>query len=118
MEYNENENIHELRSEEARKAERAAERASWASHRTAEKVGDRMKTFAGKIRDTGPRVESKIHDTAERLAERFERGADYFKEGRYQDTGRKLTDYIREHPVTAMAVGIAAGLLLAFKRRH
>jgi ElaB/YqjD/DUF883 family membrane-anchored ribosome-binding protein len=118
MEYNENENMHELRSEAARKAERATERASAAAQRTAERVGDQMKHFAGKIRDTGPRVESKIHDTAERLALRFERGADYFKEGRYQDTGRKLTQYIREHPVTAMVVGVAAGLLLAFKRRH
>ncbi|MGH7794089.1 MAG: hypothetical protein ACREQ2_04185 [Candidatus Binatia bacterium] len=118
MEYNDNENIHESGSETARKAERTSERASAAAHRTAEKVGAQMKTFAGKIRDTGPRVESKIHDTAERLAEKFERGGEYFREGHYQDTGRKITRYIRNHPATALMVGVAAGLLLAIKRRH
>lgn len=118
MEYNENDNIHEARSEAARRAERARERASAAAQRTAEKVGDQMKTFAGKIRNTGPRVESKIHDTAERLAEKFERGGEYFREGHYQDTGRKITQYIRNHPATALMVGVAAGLLLAIKRRH
>jgi ElaB/YqjD/DUF883 family membrane-anchored ribosome-binding protein len=118
MEHNGGENIHEQRSEAARKAERAAEQASAAAHRAAEKIGDQMKNLAGKIRDTGPRVESKIHDTAGRLAETFERGGDYFKEGHYQDTGRKVAQYIRQHPVTALMVGVAAGLLLAFKRRH
>ncbi|HEX9787039.1 MAG TPA: hypothetical protein VGB09_03390 [Candidatus Binatia bacterium] len=118
MEQNDNENIQEGRSEAARKAERAAERASAAAHRTAEKVGEQMRHFAGKIRDTGPKVESKIHDTAERLAEKFERGGEYFKEGHYRDTTQKVTQYIRRHPMTAMMVGVAAGLLLAIKRRH
>lgn len=121
MQFDERENIHEMheqRSEAARQAERGAGRASAAAQRTAGKVGDQMKQLAGKIRTTGPRVESKLHETAERLAESFERGGDYFKEGRYQETGRKLTQYVRQHPMTALAVGAVAGLLLALKRRH
>jgi len=118
MEFNDGENIHEQRSETARKAERAAERASAAAQRTADKVGDQMKNLAGKIRTTGPRVETRLHETAERLAESFERGGDYFKEGRYQETGRRITQYIRQHPGTALAVGAVAGLLLALKRRR
>jgi ElaB/YqjD/DUF883 family membrane-anchored ribosome-binding protein len=118
METNENKNIDQLTTEAATKAEGAAERASAAAHNTAEKVGDQMRSFAGKIRDAGPRVESKIHDTAERLAEKLERGGEYFRDRHYQDTGRRITQYIRNHPATALMVGVAAGLLLAFKRRH
>jgi len=118
MEYNDNQDIHEARSEAARKAERASDRASAAAQRTAEKVGGQMKSFAGKIRGAGPRVESKIHDTTERLAEKIERGGQYFTEGHYQDTGRKVTQYIRSHPAMALMVGAAAGLLVAFKRRR
>jgi ElaB/YqjD/DUF883 family membrane-anchored ribosome-binding protein len=125
MEYNERDNIHEIGSEareigsEAeRKSERVSERASAAAQRTAEKVGSQMKNFAGRIRDTGPRVESRIHNTAERLAEKLERGSAYFTERQYEGTTRKITDYIRQHPGTSMMVGLAAGLLLALKRRQ
>ena len=118
MEHSEDENIHEIPSEGARKTERARERASAAAQRTAEKVGNRMKTFAGKLRDTGPRVESTIHSTAERLAEKLERGGSYFTDRRYEDTTRRITDYIRQHPGKSMIIGLGAGLLLAFKRRH
>lgn len=118
MENNENENIHEIRSEAARKAENARERASEAAYRTADKVGNQMKTFADKIRGTGPKVESTIHSTAERLAEKLERGGAYFTERRYEGTTRKITDYIRQNPGKSMIVGLAAGILLAMKRRH
>ena len=115
MEYNDRENIHQTGSETT---ERLSERASAATHRTAEKVGSQMKNFAEKVRDTGPRVESTIHNTAERLAEKLERGSAYFKERQYEGTTRKITDYIRQHPGKSMIVGIAAGILLALKRRH
>ena len=118
MEPNENPNIDQLRTEAATKAEQTAERASAAAHRTAERVGDQMRNFAGKIRDAGPRVESRIHDTTERLAEKIERGGEYFRDRHYEDTGRRITQYIRNHPATALMVGVAAGLLLAIKRRH
>ena len=118
MEYNENENIHEIRSEAARKAENAGARASEAAHRTADKVGSQMKNFADKIRGTGPKVESTIHSTAERLAEKLERGGAYFTERQYEGTTRKITDYIRQNPGKSMIVGLVAGLFLAMKRRH
>jgi ElaB/YqjD/DUF883 family membrane-anchored ribosome-binding protein len=118
MENNEPENIHEIRSEAARKAESARERAAEAAHRTADKVGSQMKNIADKIRGTGPKVESTIHNTAERLAEKLERGSSYFTERQYEGTTRKITDYIRQHPGKSMLVGLAAGLLLAIKRRR
>jgi ElaB/YqjD/DUF883 family membrane-anchored ribosome-binding protein len=100
------------------KTERITTRASAAAQRTAEKVGSQMKTFADKIRDTGPRVESTIHNTAERLAETFDRGSAYFTERQYEGTTRKIADYIRQNPWKSMIVGLAAGLLLALRRRH
>ena len=117
MEHDEFENLHEARSEEARKTERARERASAAAQRTAEKVGNQMRTFAGRIREGGPRVESKIHDTASRLADTLDRGASYFTERQYEDTTRKITDAIRRNPARSLLIGAAAGLLLALRRR-
>jgi len=114
MEYNDRENIHETAAE----TERMTERASATAHRTAERVGSQIKNFADKIRDTGPRVESTIHNTAERLAEKLERGSNYFRERQYEGTTRKVADFIRQHPGKSMIVGLAAGLLLALKRRH
>jgi ElaB/YqjD/DUF883 family membrane-anchored ribosome-binding protein len=118
MEYNEREKLEEFGSEAGRRAAEAGERVSATAHRTAAKVGDQMKNFAGRIRDTGPRVESAIHNSAERLAEKFERGGSYFTDRHYEDTTRKITQYIRQHPVMSMMIGIAAGLFLASKRRH
>ena len=114
MEYNDRDTIHPTEPE----SERVSDRASATAHRTAEKVGSQMKNIADKIRDTGPRVESSIHSTAERLAEKLERGSAYFRERQYEGTTRKVTDYIRQHPGKSMLVGLAAGLLLALKRRH
>ncbi|HYT57156.1 MAG TPA: hypothetical protein VEQ38_20820 [Verrucomicrobiae bacterium] len=113
-----NENLNELSAEAARRAERASERVSESARRTAEKFGDQMKNFAGRIRDTAPRVESAIHNSTERLAQKFERGGSYLTDRQYEDTTRNITQYIRRHPVMSMMVGIAAGLLLAKKRRH
>jgi ElaB/YqjD/DUF883 family membrane-anchored ribosome-binding protein len=118
MEYNEREKLEEFGSEAGRRAAEAGERVSATAHRTAAKVGDQMKNFAGRIRDTGPRVESAIHNSAERLAEKLERGGSYFTDRHYEDTTRKITQYIRQHPVMSMMIGIAAGLFLASKRRH
>jgi hypothetical protein len=108
----------EARSEEARRSESARERAADAAQRTADKVGSQMKNFAGRIREGGPRVESKIHDTAARLADTLDRGGSYFTDRRYEDTTRRITQYIRQHPRTSMLVGLAAGVLLALRRRH
>jgi len=118
MEYNDREKLEELGSEAGRRAAEVAERASATAHRTAAKVGDQMKSFADKIRDTGPRVEAAIHNSAEKLAQKFERGGSYFTERQYEETTRNITQYIRQHPVMSMKVGIAAGLFLASKRRH
>jgi ElaB/YqjD/DUF883 family membrane-anchored ribosome-binding protein len=118
MEYNDREKLAELGSEAGRRAAEAGERVSVTAHATAAKFGDQMKNFAGKIRDTGPRVESAIHNSAEKLAQQFERGGTYFTDRQYEDTTRKLTQYIRQHPVMSMMIGIAAGLFLASKRRH
>ena len=118
MEHDEFENLHEARSEEAKSSERARERAAAAAQRTADKVGSQMKNFAGRIREGGPRVESKIHDTAARLADTLDRGASYFTDRRYEGTTRRITQYIRQHPGTSMLVGVAAGVLLALRRRH
>lgn len=118
MERDEFENLHETGSEEAKSSERARERAAAAAQRTADKVGSQMKNFAGRIREGGPRVESKIHDTAARLADTLDRGASYFTDRRYEDTTRRITQYIRQHPGTSMLVGVAAGVLLALRRRH
>lgn len=119
MENNEQENkLNELRSEATRRAEQASQQVSATAHRTAVKVGDRMKNFADRIRDTGPRVESAIHNSAERLAEKLERGGAYFTQRQYEDTTRNITQYIRRHPVMSMMVGVAAGLFLARKKRH
>jgi hypothetical protein len=48
----------------------------------------------------------------------LERGSAYFRERQYEGTTRKITDYIRQNPGKSMIVGVAAGLLLALKRRH
>jgi hypothetical protein len=114
MEYEDREKI----DPGAASGERVSERASAAAQRTADKVGTQMKNFADKIRDTGPRFESTVHSTAERLAETLERGSAYFRERQYEGTTRRITDYIRQHPGKSMIVGLAAGLLLALKRRH
>jgi ElaB/YqjD/DUF883 family membrane-anchored ribosome-binding protein len=118
METNEQQNIPEIGSNAARKAESARDRAAEAAHRTADKVGSQMKSFADKLRGTGPKVESTIHSTTERLAEKLERGGAYFTERQYEGTTRKITDYIRQNPGKSMIVGLAAGLLLALKRRR
>jgi ElaB/YqjD/DUF883 family membrane-anchored ribosome-binding protein len=118
MEYNDREKLAEIGSEAGRRAMEAGEQASATAHRTAAKFGDQMKNFAGKIRDTGPRVESAIHNSAERIAEKFERGGTYFTNRQYEDTTRKLTQYVRQHPLISMMIGIAAGLFLASKKRH
>jgi hypothetical protein len=118
MENNQPENWQELGSEAAKQAEKSGERVAASAHRTAEKLGDQMKNLAGRIRDTGPRVESAIHNSAERLAEKFERGGSYFTDRHYEDTTRKVTESIRRHPVVSMMIGIAAGLLLARKKRR
>jgi hypothetical protein len=119
MENNEQDNrLNELRSEATRRAEQASARASSSARNTALKVGDRMKNFAERIRDTGPRVESAIHNSAERLAEKLERGGAYFRERHYEDTTRNITQYIRRHPVMSMIAGVVAGLFLARKRRR
>ena len=115
MEYNEPEKIPQ---QGTGNTEPVSERASAAARRTADKVGSQMKNFADKIRDTGPRVESTIHNTAERLAEKLERGSAYFRERQYESVTQKITDYIRQHPGKSMIVGLAAGMLLALKRRH
>lgn len=118
MEYNEREKLAELGSEAGRRAAETGERAAATAQRTAAKFGDQMKNFAGKIRDAGPRVESAFHNSAERLAEKLERGGTYFTDRRYEDTTRKVTQYVRQHPVMSLIIGIAAGLFLASKRRH
>ena len=115
MEYNEPEKIPQPSTGNN---EPVSARATAAAQRTADKVGSQMKNFADKIRDTGPRVESTIHNTAERLAEKLERGSAYFRERQYESTTKKITDYIRQHPGKSMIVGLAAGMLLALKRRH
>jgi ElaB/YqjD/DUF883 family membrane-anchored ribosome-binding protein len=118
MEYNEREKLAELGSEAGRRAAETGERVAATAQRTAAKFGDQMKNFAGKIRDTGPQVESAVRNSAERLAEKLERGGSYFTDRRYEDTTRKVTQYVRQHPVMSLMIGIAAGLLLASKRRH
>jgi ElaB/YqjD/DUF883 family membrane-anchored ribosome-binding protein len=118
MEYNEREKLTELGSEAGRRAAEASERVAATAERTAAKLGDQMKNFAGKIRDTGPQVESAIRSSAERLAEKLERGGTYFTDRRYEDMPRKVTQYVRQHPVMSMMIGIAAGLFLARKKRH
>jgi hypothetical protein len=99
-------------------ARQSCDRVSAAAHKTAAKVGDQMRNFAGQIRDTGPRVGSAIHNGLERFAQKFERGGAYFTERRYEEMIRNSTQYIRRHPVISIALGIAAGILLANKRRH
>jgi hypothetical protein len=118
MEHDELDNQHEGRSEAARKAERARERAAAAAQRTADQIGNRMKTFAGRVREGGPRVESKIHDSATRLADALDRGASYFTERQYEGATRRITDCIRRNPGTSLLIGVAAGALLALRRRH
>ena len=118
MENNQFENLHDARSDAEAKSEGARQRASAAAQRTAEKVGSQMRNFAGRIREGGPRVESKIHDTATRLADRLERGASYFTDRQYENTTRKITDAIRRNPARSLLIGLATGVLLAFKRRR
>jgi ElaB/YqjD/DUF883 family membrane-anchored ribosome-binding protein len=118
MEYNEREKLAELSSEAGQRAQEAAECVADTARRTAAKFGDQMKNFADKIRGTGPQVESAVRSSAERLAEKLERGGTYFTDRRYEDTTRKVTQYVRQHPVMAVLIGIAAGLFLASKRRH
>jgi hypothetical protein len=118
MEHDEFENQHEARSEAAGKSERARERAAAAAPPTADQIGTRIKTFAGRVREGGPRVESKIHDSATRLADALDRGASYFTERQYEDTTRKITQCIRRNPGTSLLIGVAAGVLLALRRRR
>jgi hypothetical protein len=118
MENNQFENTHDTLSEAELKSEGARERAAAAAQRTADKVGSQIRNFAGRIREGGPRVESKIHDTTSRLADTLERGASYFTERKYEDTTRKITDAIRRNPARSLLIGLAAGVLLAIKRRR
>ena len=99
------------------KTQQARERASAAAQRTADKVGTQMRSFAGRIRESGPRVESKIHDTTSRLADTLERGASYFTERQYEGTTRKITESIRRNPARSLLIGLAVGALVAMKRR-
>ncbi len=115
MENNQFENVNEPGA--GSRTEKARERATAAAHRTADKVGSQMRSFAGRIREGGPRVESKVHDTANRLADSLERGANYFTQHQYEDVTRKITDAIRRNPARSLLIGLAAGAVLALKRR-
>jgi ElaB/YqjD/DUF883 family membrane-anchored ribosome-binding protein len=117
MAYNDREKV-DLGSQAERLAAEAGERVSATTQRTAARLGDQIKTIAGKIRDGGPRVESAIHDSAERLAQKLERGGSYFTDRQYENTLRNVTQYVRQHPVMSVMIGIAAGLFLASRRRH
>jgi ElaB/YqjD/DUF883 family membrane-anchored ribosome-binding protein len=118
MAFNEREKLAELGSEASRLAAEAGECASVTAQKTAARLGDQIKNFAGKIRDRGPQVESAVRSSAERLAEKLERGGTYFTDRQYENTARKITQYVRQHPVMSAMIGIAAGLFLASKRRH
>lgn len=117
MENQQHDNLNDMNSESTSKAQQARDRAAAAAQRTADKVGDQMRSFAGRIRESGPRVESKIHDTATRLADTLERGASYFTERQYENTTRKITDSIRRNPARSLLIGLAVGALFAIKRR-
>lgn len=117
MEHNQFENINEAGSDAESTTGTARDRAAAAAHRTADKVGSQIRNFAGRIREGGPRVETRIHDTANRLADTLERGANYFTQHQYEDTTRRVTDSIRRNPARALMIGLAAGALLALKRR-
>ena len=117
MENHQFDDSNNLRTEGTSKTQQARERASAAAQRTADKVGTQMRSFAGRIRESGPRVESKIHDTTSRLADTLERGASYFTERQYEDTTRRITDSIRRNPARSLLIGLAVGALVAIKRR-
>jgi hypothetical protein len=108
----------ELGSEAGRLAAQAGERVSTTARTTAARLGDQIKTFAGKIRDSEPQVESAVRSSAERLAEKLERSGTYFTDRQYENTARKITQYVRQHPVMSAMIGIAAALFLTSKRRH
>lgn len=108
----------ELSSQTGRLAAEAGECVSATAQRTAAKLGDQIKTVAGKIRDSAPWVESAVHNSTERLAQNLERGSTYFTDRQYENTTRKVAQYVRQHPVMSVMIGIAAGLFLASKRRY
>jgi ElaB/YqjD/DUF883 family membrane-anchored ribosome-binding protein len=118
MAYTDREKLAELGSEAGRLAAEAGECVTATAQNTAAKLGDQIKNFAGKIRDSGPWVESAIHNSAETLAQKLERGGSYFTDRQYENTTRKVTQYVRQHPVMSLMIGIAAGLFLASKKRH
>ena len=97
---------------------RVGDRVSTRVRIAAAKIGDQMQNAAGAIRDAEPRVGSAIQGGLDRLAQEFERGAAYFAQGRYEETFGKTSQYIRQHPVISIAIGLGVGLLIASKRRQ
>lgn len=118
MEHNGADKIRDLASQWGERAGAAKDQASEAAHRTAVKLGEQMKTAAGRVRETGPRIEAAVHTTAESLAEKLERGGEYFRERRYEDLVGNASRYIREHPVASLVAGVVTGLFLARKIRR
>jgi hypothetical protein len=100
------------------RARDAGESVSATANRAATKVGDRMRQFAGCIRDSEARVGTAIHNSLERLAQKFDTGGAYFAERRYDETLGNIVQQIRRHPMLSVTIGVAAGLLLAKKTRR
>lgn len=79
---------------------------------TAEKLAEQASAGLSRLSDTAHHTFGRVSDAASQAASRLsERGAELLElQGRAADTART---YVREHPVAAIGIAIAIGLLIS-----
>jgi ElaB/YqjD/DUF883 family membrane-anchored ribosome-binding protein len=79
---------------------------------TAEKLAEQASAGLGRLSDTAQQTMGRVSEVASQAASRLsERGRElYDMRGEYVDTART---YVREHPVAAIGIAIAIGLLIS-----
>jgi len=77
---------------------------------TLSRVGEKVSTMAGSLRDKVS--EGPLGGAAEAVSSRFEAGRDYLREHDMADLGREVTHLVRRHPMPAMLAAFGLGVLL------
>jgi ElaB/YqjD/DUF883 family membrane-anchored ribosome-binding protein len=79
-----------------------------------DKAATAAEGLAGTLREKAPSLPGdKTTDIAYQAADTLERGAEYVRDADVQRMRGDLEDMIRKYPVQSIAVGLAAGFLLA-----
>jgi len=98
--------VSNLSSQASSVASTAATKAS----ETMSRVGEKVSTMAGSLRDKVS--EGPLGDAAGAVASQWEAGRDYLREHDLADLGQEVTRLVRRHPMPAMLAVFGLGVLL------